>query len=97
MAHFNQMKAAMRDQTGARCHPRTASVVSRYGEPLTGEAKQHPARRRIASTSGTSASPITTSDQVVPGRGLPPGAALKADPNTGRDKAYYIWGRHSRR
>jgi outer membrane protein assembly factor BamD len=96
MAHFNQMKAPMRDQTETRDAIRELQAyVTRYADqPLIGEAKQHlrEAKDRLDEWD------VGVADHYfrikwypgVVGRLVP---LLKSDPEyTGRDKAYFMLG-----
>jgi outer membrane protein assembly factor BamD len=96
MAHFNQMKAPMRDQTETRDAIRELQVyITRYADqPLVGEAKQRlrEAKDRLDEWDLGVAEHyfrIKWYPGAI-GRLVP---LLKSDPEfTGRDKAYYMLG-----
>jgi outer membrane protein assembly factor BamD len=96
MAHFYQMKAAMRDQTETReAIKELGSYVSKYpDQPLVGEARQHlrEARDRLDEWDLGVAEHYFRIRWYAGAIGrLKP--MLKADPDfTSRDKAYYMLG-----
>ena len=86
MAHFYQMRAPMRDQTETReAISELQTYVTRYPDkPLIDEARAAScARRRTGSTTGTSASPSTTSaSSGIPARSAAWCRCCKTTPNT---------------